>query len=109
MIHRVLLSLLTVAVLLSAAPWELSAQGSAAPAGAADAVQARLVDSGNPGPTERADPVDCVCLCTSGHSTPAMAPDFFKAIDGSHERLVAALPTQQAGVPGSIFHPPQIS
>ena len=109
MSHRVLLSLLTVAVLLSAVPWELSAQGPAVPVGSADAAQALLNDSGNPGPTETGVSGDCVCLCTLGHSTPAMAQDVLATIDRSHACSMAALPTPEASVHGSVFHPPQFS
>jgi hypothetical protein len=109
MIQRVTLWLLTVAVLLSAVPWELSAQPSPGASLAAAARPVLLADSASPESTGTAVPVDCVCLCASGHSTPARALDVLTTVDSQHKFSTAPLPAPRTGVAGSVFHPPQIS
>jgi hypothetical protein len=108
MILRVTFWLLIAAILLSAVPWELSAHGSPMLLASMGSTQAPTISSGSPESVDTSIPIDCVCLCLSGSSTPALPLDTLTTSGGSQDCPIATQPVPPSAPFGSVFHPPQL-
>ena len=108
MIRRVTPWLLVLAVLLAAVPCEAFEQRPSAPFRSSDSAQACVSEPENQAPAGTSFPVDCVCLCLSGHSIPAIARNVFTPFENSGKRPLAGRLIPEFEPLGSLFHPPRV-
>jgi hypothetical protein len=111
MTSRFAVAIVTLAVLLSALPWEIVATVDPAPYtsnAVADSVRFPV-----PGPLESGDPCpdDCICLCCPGRSvsTPASTSAVASCQTGGERLEVSLRQRPSSDLSRLIFHPPRPS